>query len=57
MDNDDVFRLARIGYDAYCTAVGGKAFNGDDLPAFDNVPQRIKDAWLVASTAIKEEIR
>lgn len=50
-------RLARIAYDAYCEAVGGKAFNGDDLPPFDDVPQRIKDAWLAAVNAVSEEIR
>jgi hypothetical protein len=49
--------FARIGYTAYCTAVGGKAFNGDDLPAFDDIPQRIKDAWAVAGTAIADRVR
>ncbi|GAA0494145.1 hypothetical protein Ade02nite_20640 [Paractinoplanes deccanensis] len=55
--NHNTFQLARIAYDAYCTAVGGKAFNGDDLPAFDDVPQRIKDAWIVAATAVADKVR
>lgn len=25
-------KLAHLLYDEYCTSVGGKAFNGDDLP-------------------------
>lgn len=49
--------LAPIGYTAYCIAVGGKAFNEDDLPAFDNIPQRIKDAWVVAGVAIADRVR
>ncbi|MET0416649.1 MAG: hypothetical protein ABW022_11580 [Actinoplanes sp.] len=53
----DLFNLARTAYDAYCAAVGGKAFNGDDLPTFDKVPQRIQDAWIVAVTAVAESIR
>lgn len=50
-------RLARIAYDAYCESVGGKAFNGDDLPPFADVPQRIKDAWIAAVTAVKDADR
>lgn len=50
-------RLARIAYDAYCESVGGKAFNGDNLPPFDDVPQRIKNAWLAAVNAVTEAAR
>lgn len=48
--------LARIAYRAYCAAVDFKAFNGDDLPTFDAVPQRIKDAWIAASAAVANEV-
>lgn len=43
---------ARIAYTAYCKAVGFKAFNGDDLPPFDQVPAEIQQAWLKASGVI-----
>lgn len=49
--------LAQVAYDAYCAAVGGKAFNGDDLPPFDAVPERIQRAWVVAVTAVAARLR
>ena len=49
--------LAQIGYDAYSKAVGGKAFNGDPLPDFADIPTKIKDAWLDASISIALEVR
>lgn len=53
----DIHDLAELGYTAYCAAVGNKAFNGDDLPTFDAVPQRIKDAWIVSALAIADRVR
>lgn len=50
--------LARLMYDDYCVAVGGKAFNGDALPGseeFFTDPSKEKQAtaWCVAAdTAI-----
>jgi hypothetical protein len=48
----DINELARVAYDAYCEAVGGKAFNGDTLPGFDAVPERIRNAWVVSVSAV-----
>ncbi len=48
--------LAKVAYDAYCVAVGGKAFNGDGLPPFANVPERIQQAWIAAVAAVKEAL-
>ncbi len=48
--------LAEVAYDAYCTAVGGKAFNGDDLPPFPAVTERIQKAWVVAVSAVAARI-
>lgn len=51
-------RLAHAMYDDYCTAVGGKAFNGDQLPGSaeffaDETKQKQANAWRVAAlTAI-----
>lgn len=50
-------KLAKILYDKYCEAVGGKAFNGDDLPKSeeffsDESKQKQVNAWrLVAEIA------
>lgn len=49
--------LAEVAYDAYCAAVGGKAFNGDDLPPFAAVPEHIQRAWVVAVAAVAGRIR
>jgi len=54
MDN-----LTDVMYTAYCQAVGGKAFNGDDLPTWDvfaNDPKKQKqvNAWRVAAKAARK---
>jgi len=46
--------LAGRLYNAYCAAVGGKAFNGDDLPTwteFRSAQSKVKqsDAWIVVA--------
>lgn len=57
MTDNEELRLARIAYTAYCAAVGFKAFNGDDLPEFAAVPERIQQAWIAAVQAVKAEVR
>lgn len=47
---------AKIGYDAYVKAVGGKAFNGDDLPPFERLPERIAAAWAITADAIEDAV-
>lgn len=37
--------MAKTAYDAYSKAVGGKAFNGDPLPWFQDTPEKIQNAW------------
>jgi hypothetical protein len=44
--------MAKTAYDAYCKAVGGKAFNGDPLPEFGATPERIQNAWKEAVTPV-----
>ena len=56
----EVDQVASVLYEAYCEAVGGKAFNGDPLPDWrtfraDTSKQTQSDAWcVVAITAIRE---
>jgi hypothetical protein len=57
MPDNEPMSLARTAYGAYCVAVGGKAFNGDDLPDFDSVPQRIQDAWVAAVSTVAVNLR
>jgi hypothetical protein len=49
--------LAQIAYEAYCKAVGGKAFNGDDLLDWGKLPTKIKDAWLDSAVSVGLTIR
>lgn len=41
-------KIAEQAYVAYCLAVDNKAFNGDDLPAWQDVGERIQLAWIAA---------
>jgi hypothetical protein len=54
--NININELAGQLYTTYCNAVGGKAFNGDDLPSWedfskDPAKKKQSDAWI--STAIE----
>ena len=50
--------LAGILYETYCAAVGGKAFNGDPLPKWeefraDPAKKKQADAWEIVADASK----
>lgn len=50
-------KLAAKLYEAYCEAVGGKAFNGDPLPSWrefrDDETKRLQsDAWVVVAEVV-----
>ena len=42
----------RIGYEAYARFTGGKTFDGRTMPTWDALPERIRDAWAVAASAV-----
>lgn len=47
-------QVANELYTTYCQSVGGKAFNGDDLPAWDAFradpsKQKQSDAWVATA--------
>ena len=42
----------QVAYEAYAKAVGGKAWNGEPLKTYDELPERIKDAWSTAAMAV-----
>jgi hypothetical protein len=44
--------LARLGYEAYAVATGGKTFDGRDMPQWDAITPRIQGAWRAAAKAI-----
>lgn len=45
----------KVGYDAYADAVGWRAYNGDALPQWSDLPEKIRSAWDDAAYAIVEE--
>ncbi len=51
---DKSLERAKAGYEAYAKSTGGKTYDGKDMPKWDEVPQKIKDAWNAAATAIAE---
>ena len=44
--------LARIGYEAYGAEAGWKAYNGEPMPRWDDLPGHIQTKWTVAAGAI-----
>lgn len=48
----------QIAYDAYCAATGGKSLaTGDPLPAWDDLPDAISEAWMASGRAVDEQVR
>lgn len=45
--------IAGMAYEAYSMASGGKAFNGDPLPFWDQVNPQIQSYWRAAMRAVR----
>ncbi len=52
---EDDRKFARIGYEAYARFTGGKTFDGREMPTWDALTERIKDAWQEASASILQQ--
>ena len=51
------YTLAQIAYEGYVETTGGVSIiTGHKLPPFENLDERIKDAWYNAAKAVREEI-
>ena len=58
---DASLQLAGEMYDIYCTAVGGKAWNGDILPKWskfraDETKKKQSDAWVICAISAQKII-
>lgn len=51
LDGRKLELAALTAYEAYRMEVGGKAVNGDDLPRWDGLPERLRVAWRIAADA------
>lgn len=49
----DQKHLGQIGYEAYCNQTGWKSLaTGAPLPAWQNLPANIQQAWQAAANAV-----
>jgi hypothetical protein len=46
-----VSEQAKRGYEGYAASTGGKTFDGRDMPQWNELPDRIKEAWRAAIVA------
>lgn len=46
--------LAQAGYEAYAANTGNKNFRGEEMPAFNDLPEAIINAWIAATRHICE---
>ena len=53
---DEKDRLARLAYAAYGKVTGGKNFQGQPMPAFDDLGSTIQAAWRSGATTIASEV-
>ena len=47
-------KRAKLAYEAYCEAVGGKSWDGKPLQKWDDLPESIQLAWAVAAKAVAD---
>lgn len=53
----DTTTYGEIAYDAYCESVGGKAYNGEPLPAFKDIAKEsVRRGWEAAAGAVAEAL-
>lgn len=44
--------IGRIAFQAYSDEMGGKTYDGKDIPKWENVGQKVQDAWRAAGVAV-----
>lgn len=56
MSEHDIEHLARTAYDAYGETTDHKNYQGLPMPEFDDLGERIQEAWRAAVTAVVAEV-
>ena len=46
--------LGRVGYEAYAAFTRGKTYDGREMPAWQDLPDRTRRAWETAAGAIAQ---
>lgn len=52
LSDEEIDRLAQTAYDAYGLVVNYKNYQGNPMPAFDDLGELIQDAWREATVAV-----
>lgn len=45
---------AKLAFDAYSKAVGGKTFDGRPIPQWEDVGETVRAGWIAAANAVVE---
>jgi hypothetical protein len=48
--------IGRIGFEAYAKQVGGKTYDGKDIPKWEDVGKVVQDGWRAAGVAVLQYI-
>jgi len=48
--------IGRIAFEAYGVSVGGKTYNGKDIPKWEDVGKKVQDAWRAAAVAVLQYV-
>lgn len=48
--------LGEVAYEAYCASVGWVSVRGEQLPAYADQDERIRDAWETAAGAVRSAV-
>jgi hypothetical protein len=54
IENDEQIIIAKLAYAAYGESTGFKNFQGNQMPAWDDLGTPIQNAWIAAGNAVSE---
>ena len=54
--SEQQLRYGQCAYRAYGAAVDWKAYNGEDMPKWPDLPERIKCAWIESALGLAVEL-
>ena len=46
--------IGRVAFEAYAKSVGGKTWDGKDIPAWETVGKVVQDGWRSAAVAVSQ---
>lgn len=49
-------RIAQDAYEAYADSVDNKNVRGDEMPAWDDLPTSVQNAWKLAAEAVRHRV-